>query len=190
MKGSDREYWEEHFAAGDGFRGVTAGEMRMFAEQVAPPVGARVLDVGCGLGGYAAELARLGCRTLATDWATSSVSAVRDRYEGVLPGLTVQRLDFEDDEAVTVLPRGGFDVVTMRLVFGFMGDKEAAAARVRRLLAPGGVWVVTTSLAERLSARRHIGITGEEAAELLEGWGSGLWYDLEPNGVRCFVLCR
>ncbi|MFE5028248.1 class I SAM-dependent methyltransferase [Streptomyces sp. NPDC056656] len=152
--------------------------------------GGSVWDIGCGLGGYAAELVRLGCRTLAMDWAASSVAAVRDRYEGLLPGLTVQRLDFEDDQAVDLLPEGGFDVVTMRLVFAFMRDKEEAAARVRRLLAPGGVWVVTTSLADRLSARRHIGITGEEVAGLLEGWGSGVWYDLEPGGVRCFVLRR
>ncbi|WP_406110245.1 class I SAM-dependent methyltransferase [Streptomyces sp. NBC_01003] len=185
-----REHWEEHFAAGDGFLGVTAAEMRMFTEQVAPAAGASVLDIGCGLGGYAAELVWLGCRTMATDWAASSVAAVRDRYEGLLPGLTVQRLDFEDDQAVGLLPQAGFDVVTMRLVFAFMRDKEAAAERVRRLLAPGGVWVVTTSLADRLSARRHIGITGKEVAGLLEGWGSGVWYDLEPGGVRCFVLRR
>ncbi|MFC9497713.1 class I SAM-dependent methyltransferase [Streptomyces sp. NPDC056982] len=188
MSVAAREHWEQHFAAGDGFRGVNAAEMRMLTEHVAPVAGARVLDVGCGLGGYAAELVRLGCRTLATDWAVSSVAAVRDRYEGLLPGLSVQRMDFEDDEAVEVLPQAGFDVVTMRLVFAFMGDKEAAAARVRRLLAPGGVWVVTTPLADRLSKRRHIGITGEDVAGLLAGWGSGAWCDLEPGGLRCFVL--
>ncbi|MCD7437042.1 hypothetical protein K4B79_02275 [Streptomyces lincolnensis] len=61
--------------------------------------------------------------------------------------------------------------------------------RVRRLLTPGGVWMVTTPLTGRLPEERHrIGLTPEEVAVATEGWAEGAWYDLEPNGVRCFVL--
>ncbi|MER7201557.1 MULTISPECIES: hypothetical protein [unclassified Streptomyces] len=49
---------------------------------------------------------------------------------------------------------------------------------------------MTTLLADRLSARPHIEIAGEEMAGLLAGWGSGAWYDLALGGVRCFVLRR
>ncbi|WTW21144.1 class I SAM-dependent methyltransferase [Streptomyces sp. NBC_00019] len=80
-------------------------------------------------------------------------------------------------------------MVTMRLVLAFMADKAAVAQRVRGLLAPGGVWVVTTPLTGRLPEERgSIGLTAEDVAVVTDGWGRGRWYDLEPGGVRCFVL--
>lgn len=183
-----RAGWEECFAAGRGFRAVDAHEMRLFRRAVGPR--ARALDVGCGLGGYAAHLARLGCDTLAVDWADTAVAATRDRYTDLEPRLRACRLDFEDAADVAArLPRAGFDVVTMRLVLAFLADKAAIARRVRDLLAPGGAWVVTTPLAERLPEdRRSVGLTPTDVAAVTDGWGRGQWYDLEPGGVRCFVL--
>ncbi|RPF37239.1 bifunctional 2-polyprenyl-6-hydroxyphenol methylase/3-demethylubiquinol 3-O-methyltransferase UbiG [Streptomyces sp. TLI_185] len=182
-----RDHWEDHFAAGNGFLRADAREIRLLGQALRPRRGARALDVGCGLGTYAAALTGLGYRTMAVDWAEAAVAATRDRYADLEPSLEVARLDFED--ATARLPRAAFDLVTMRLVFAFMADKEAAAERVRGLLAPGGAWVVTTSLAQRLPAeRRRIGLTAAEAGGLLCGWSRGLWYDLEPDGLRVFVL--
>ncbi|MFF4753696.1 class I SAM-dependent methyltransferase [Streptomyces sp. NPDC002514] len=183
-------HWDQVFAAGTGFRPADPVEMRLVADHAQPRRGQRALDVGCGLGGYAAQLTGLGYDTLAVDWAESSVAAVRDRYAGLLPGLHTLHLDFEDDQAVeAALPVGTFDLVTMRLVYAFMADQSAAAERVRRLLTPEGVCLVTTPLAERLPReRRHIGLTEEGVGALTGGWGSGCWYDLEPGGLRCFVL--
>lgn len=164
--------------------------MRLLKGTLRAKTGARVLDIGCGLGGYAAELARLGCDTLAVDWADAAVAATRDRYTDLEPRLRVRRLDFEDDAEVAArLPQAGFDIVTMRLVLPFMADKGATADRVRALLAPGGVWVVTTPLTGRLpEARQSIGLTPEDVAVVTDDWGQGHWYDLEPGGMRCFVL--
>ncbi|ELS57589.1 class I SAM-dependent methyltransferase [Streptomyces viridochromogenes] len=190
MTAVERARWEHHFARGRGFRGVAERELRLLGEAVRPRAGARALDIGCGLGTYAAALAGLGYDTLAVDWAHAAVAATRDRYAGLEPRLRVRRLDFEDaDEVAARLPRAGFDLVTMRLVLAFMTDKRAVADRVRGLLAPGGAWVVTTPLVERLPPdRRFIGLTTEDVAVVTEGWARGEWYDLEAGGVRCFVL--
>jgi 2-polyprenyl-3-methyl-5-hydroxy-6-metoxy-1,4-benzoquinol methylase len=187
-----RDGWEERFAAGRGFRTVDARELALLAEAVPLRPGARVLDVGCGLGGCAAALAGLGCDVLAVDWAESAVAAARDRYTDLEPRLRVHRLDFENaTEVAARLPRAGFDVVTMRLVLAFMPDKAAVAERVRELLTPGGTWVVTTPLAERLpEERRSIGLTPEDVGVVTDGWERGRWYDLEAGGPRCFVLRR
>ena len=186
----ERARWEEHFARGRGFRGVAEQELRLLGEAVRPRVGARALDIGCGLGTYAAALAGLGHDTLAVDWADAAVAATRDRYADLEPRLRVLRLDFEDGaEVAAKLPRTRFDLVTMRLALAFMSDKRAVADRVRGLLAPGGVWVVTTPLAERLpQERRHIGVTAQDVAMMTEGWARGEWYDLDAGGMRCFVL--
>lgn len=184
--------WDEFFAAGRGFRGVDAHETRLLAGMVPPRAGSRALDVGCGLGTYAAALAGLGHRTLAVDRSEAALAAVRDRYDGVQPRLSVRRVDFEDAAEVAAhLPEGGFDLITMRLVLAFMADKAAVAERVRRLLAPGGRWVVTTPLAGRLPApRRHIGLSPQDTALVTDPFDHGHWYDLEPGGLRCYVLDR
>ncbi|GAA5032519.1 class I SAM-dependent methyltransferase [Streptomyces siamensis] len=114
-------HWEELFAEGRGFRRADARELTLLAGHVRPVSRQRALDVGCGLGGYAAGLAGLGYRTVAVDWAQSSVAAVRDRYSGLEPGLTAHCVDFEDDEAVQrTLAPGSFDLITMRLVLAFI----------------------------------------------------------------------
>ncbi|MET8975161.1 class I SAM-dependent methyltransferase [Streptomyces sp. NPDC004539] len=201
--------WEERFASGNGFREAGSEEMRRLSEAApcpghtscpahAPfpghasysghaPHPHRALDVGCGLGTYAALLASLGWETLAVDWAESAVAAVRDRYADLEPRLSARRLDFT--EPARTLPRGVFGLVTMRLVLAFLPDKAAVGERVRELLAPGGVWLVTTPLAERLpEARRAIGLAAEDVSTFTEGWAEGAWYDLEAGGLRCFVL--
>ncbi|MFI9759886.1 class I SAM-dependent methyltransferase [Streptomyces sp. NPDC051963] len=184
----DRERWEEHFGAGYGFRRVSEEELRLLTEAVPPRAGARALDIGCGLGSYAAALAHLGYLTLAVDWADAAVAATRDRYADLEPRLTTRRLDFEDSTGQR-LPEAAFDLVTTRLVLAFMGDKAAVAEEVHRLLAPGGTWVVTTPLTDRLpEERRHIGVTPEDVAVVTDGWDRGCWYDLERGGPRCFVL--
>ncbi|MFD8999878.1 class I SAM-dependent methyltransferase [Streptomyces sp. NPDC059582] len=183
-------HWEAHFAAGSGFRRPDAREIGLLARAVPPGPDARALDVGCGLGGYAAALAGLGFRTLAVDATDSAVAATRDRYEGLEPLLEARRLDFEDAAEVAArLPPRSFDLVTTRLVLPFLADRRGAVERVRGLLSPGGTWVVTTPLTDRLpEERRRIGLTPADVGALVDGWQRGHWYDLQPGDLRCFVL--
>jgi SAM-dependent methyltransferase len=95
--------------------------------------GQRALDVGCGPGALASELAdRLGADAVAAvDPSPPFVAGCRDRLPGVqvleAPG---ERLPFPGD---------AFDRALAQLVVNFMSDPPAGVAEMVRVTRPGGV---------------------------------------------------
>lgn len=112
-------------------------------EGVAPSVGERVADIGCGRG---AALLRLALavgpsgRAIGMDLAPQMVAAAAD---GALrKGLTVDVTvgDAQDPD----LPAGFFDIVTASLVLFFLPDPVGALGSWRELLVNGGRIGVST----------------------------------------------
>ena len=100
------------------------------AAGVKPPL--RVLDVGCGPGGLASELAaRVGATNVAAiDPAPQFVRACRERN----PGADVR------EGVAEALPwaDGAFDAALSSLVIAFMRDPDAGVAEMARVTRPGG----------------------------------------------------
>ena len=95
--------------------------------------GMRALDVGCGPGALAAELARrLGAtRVGAVDPSENYVAACRERVPGVDVRLgAAEALPFED---------AAFEAVLAQLVVQVLEDAPRAAREMYRVAAPGGV---------------------------------------------------
>jgi ubiquinone/menaquinone biosynthesis C-methylase UbiE len=121
----------EHY---DRFMGRYAPSLAAaFADAVGIAPGMRVLDVGCGPGGLAGELAaRLGAeRVAAVDPAPQFAAACRERH----PGADVRVGPAED------LPweDGSFDAALAQLVIAFMADPEAGLREMARVTRPGGL---------------------------------------------------
>lgn len=95
------------------------------------------LDVGCGEGFAARELARRGLDVLAVDLDETSLEAARAQDT---TGIEYRRADFLADERLT-RAAGTFDVVTALAVLHHV-DLEAGLTRCREMLSPGGTLLV------------------------------------------------
>lgn len=110
-----------------------------------PPHGQpRLLDVGCGNGGFLALVRSAGWQVEGIDFDAEAVETARSR------GLTVHHGGFE-----TLSDRNAcFDVVTLSHVIEHVHDPLALLSRIHGLLKPGGtLWLETPNL-DSLGAMR------------------------------------
>lgn len=112
-----------------------------------PHPGARLLDVGCGSGGFVALALALGWSARGIDIDRSAVDA---GLAARLP-LTVRTIE----EEATKSP-GAFEAVTMEHVLEHVPDPLAFLRAARTLLRPGGaLWIATPNLSS--SGHRRFG---------------------------------
>ena len=95
--------------------------------------GARVLEVGCGLGDLLAVLD--ASEAVGIDVSPRMIQLAKKRH----PELDLRVLDVEHD----ALPEGPFDAIVLSDVVGHLHDIQHAFERLAPLLAPGGRVVVT-----------------------------------------------
>lgn len=97
-----------------------------------------VLDVGCGYGHTAAELART-CRSVRAIEPAPGLAARAAALHAEVPGLRVEQagvLDVADERA--------YDLIVLDNVYEHLPDQPAALAALHRALRPGGVLYVLT----------------------------------------------
>ena len=121
----------------------------VLAELGIEPGGRRVLDVGCGGGLLAEELARLGLRVTGVDPSLPSLRTARLHADGA--ALAIEYL-VGAGEALPVAD-ATFDVVVCCDVLEHVTDVERVVAEIGRALRPGGLFVYDTinrTIASRL----------------------------------------
>ncbi|HYE15802.1 MAG TPA: class I SAM-dependent methyltransferase [Pyrinomonadaceae bacterium] len=107
--------------------------------------GARVADVGCGLGASTILMAQAypASTFVGYDYHDGSVEMARQRAEEA--GVS-DRVKFEVARAKDY-PGGGYDFVAFFDCLHDMGDPQGAAAHVRESLAPDGTWMIVEPFA-------------------------------------------
>jgi SAM-dependent methyltransferase len=107
--------------------------------------GDRVLDLGCGEGPFTAALAEAGAEPVGVEVAARAVERARSAHPG---------LDFRHVPIAEPLPfeDASFAAVWVSEVLEHVADTARFLSEVRRVLAPGGVLLVTTPAVGRLRA--------------------------------------
>jgi SAM-dependent methyltransferase len=120
-----REIWYEHY------------HRYAFAQPLAR--GKRVLDAACGEGYGAALVAADALSVLGVDVSSEAIAHARSRY--TLPQL---RFEQADVTALDQLPAASFDLILSFETLEHLHAQEAMLRGFRRLLAPGGLLLVST----------------------------------------------
>jgi 2-polyprenyl-3-methyl-5-hydroxy-6-metoxy-1,4-benzoquinol methylase len=113
----------------------------------------RVLDVGCGEGHFAAELAQAGISVVGVDVAEEPLRRARSRY----PSLDLRIVPAED---TWPLPDAGFEVVWAGETIEHVADTPGWFSEMRRLLLPGGSLLLSTPAHGRF-ARLRLALSGK-----------------------------
>jgi SAM-dependent methyltransferase len=107
--------------------------------------GAKVADIGCGLGASTRLMSEAFPRStfIGFDYHTESIALARERATAA--GLS-ERTRYEVAPAAS-FPGTGFDLVAMFDCLHDMGDPVGAARHVHQALAPDGTWLVVEPIA-------------------------------------------
>lgn len=174
-------YWNEEWQRADGTSKWARAEDEVLTHAAHLPKGARVLDLGAGIGRHALALARMGCQVQALDAAAESTRVIdlAAKAEGLDIGVK--------QGAMTDLPYadGSFDHVLSWNVI-YHGDEtvvRATLAEVARVLRPGGTFMATM-----LSARR---VPVEQALAPGREISRNTWvFDGEGDKVHPHYFCN
>jgi SAM-dependent methyltransferase len=115
----------------------------------------RVLEVGCGPGYLALELARAGFAVTGLDLSTRSI-AIAEEFAARHPvdhDAGTLRYVVGDVLAPDTLPAASFEAIVFLGALHHFPDQDAVLARVHELLCPGGVVLVHEPVRDRVSRR-------------------------------------
>jgi SAM-dependent methyltransferase len=122
-----REIWYEHY--------------HRYAFALSLAEGKRVLDAACGEGYGSALLVRCARHVLGVDISIEAISHANKRYAAQQANLSFRQADVA---ALDALPSASFDLICSFETLEHLQAQEAMLAGFRRLLAPGGVLLVST----------------------------------------------
>lgn len=107
--------------------------------------GMRVLDIGCGAGRIARQLAAEGAVVTGIDQSQAFLERARERAREAAGEMTFMHVNAGDRDALLALGRRCFDAAVCTFALMDMPEIEPLAAALPELLVPGGRFVFTVA---------------------------------------------
>ena len=147
---SAHHYWNAHWATADATSKWARAEPEVLSHAQTLAPGARVLDLGAGIGRHALALAQMGFAVSALDAAPESLAAIRaasgplqiDLRQGMMTDLPFADACFDQVLSWNVIYHGDETVV------------DGSIAEIARVLKPGGTFLGTMLSARRMPVER------------------------------------
>jgi 27-O-demethylrifamycin SV methyltransferase len=155
---------------------ATAELTRRMREGAALKTGDRVLDVGCGTGRQACELAAAGASVLGITTSASGVAAASAL--ATQRGLAQARFELRDGTD-NGLPDAAFDVAWVLESSHLMRDRDGLLSECVRVLAPGGRLVLCDIIRKRQIPFAEVRGRREDFATLRAAFGDAHMEPLE-----------
>lgn len=145
---SAHQYWNDQWAIVDAGSKWAKAEAEVLSHAATLSAGARVLDLGAGIGRHALAFAGMGVEISALDAAPGSVSAIRSSAKvagAVIDARLGMMTDLPFDDA-------SFDhVLSWNVIYhGDEGVVRQSVTEIARVLTPGGTIMCTMLSARRL----------------------------------------
>jgi SAM-dependent methyltransferase len=130
------------------------GEGNQFHRELVGPVAERLLDlepdelvleIACGNGAFARQMARLGARVVATDFSEVFVERARARSTEHADRIEYHVIDATDEAQLASLGERRFDAAVTNMAIQDMAAIQPLASALGRLLKRGGRFVFTLS---------------------------------------------
>ena len=125
-------------------QGIVALHLKRYDFSATYVEGKRVLDVACGVGYGSAHIAKFAAEVVGVDLDEEAITYARQRYGGP-PNFSFMRGDATKFD----FAGASFDVVCSFETIEHIPGVEAYLREVRRVLAPGGTYLVSTPAARQ-----------------------------------------
>lgn len=123
-----------------------------FVTRVRP--GERVLEVGCGIGALAYDVAeKAGAFLVGIDLSADNIAQARQRYAH-------PRVEYRVGDALRELPDGPFDVVILSNILEHLSERPAFLQRVQRVARPSRILIRVPMFERdwRVPLKRELGV--------------------------------
>ncbi len=157
-----------------------------------PQPGERVLDLGCGTGHQAGELARRGVAVVGVDADPAMLEVARREH----PAVRFVQADGQDASALREAADGPVDAVLSNAALHWMPDQDGAVGAVAGILRPGGRLVaelggagnVARLTAAVRAARADVGLDPDVPTSWTFPTAGEMAARLERHGLRVELL--
>ncbi len=178
--------WSNYYSSGKDFVLINGHVITKILSYVDSNLAKSCLDLGCGTGQLTRELYHRGYTCLGLDMSEKAIEiAVASTNHS---GLEYRCLDFENEPGNQSLLEGKtYSLVTCKLVFAFIQNKEQFLHNVKKVTDQNGVFAIITPTYTSSKDESPIAVDYKTTLKLLEDNFSSVVEVEMPKDLNCFI---